>query len=194
MKVFSYVVARDYGFAPNPFHGYCTLATCKPYIRNSATIGDLIIGTAAAPRSAEIVFFMEVNEILTFDEYWNDQRFNSKKASYSGSMKKAFGDNIYHTNIDGSWIQEDSHHTNYDGSLCEDNLLTDTTSNNVLISNNFAYWGSNSPTIPLTLIDLIKKGPGHKCTFPPSFISEAKEWLLRQGRGCLGAPADWNIQ
>ena len=33
MKLFSYVVARDFAFAPNPFHGYCTLATCKPIIR-----------------------------------------------------------------------------------------------------------------------------------------------------------------
>ncbi len=27
---------RDYGFAPNPFHGICTLATCKPVIRRVA--------------------------------------------------------------------------------------------------------------------------------------------------------------
>jgi hypothetical protein len=193
MKVFSYVVARDYGFAPNPFHGYCTLATCKPLIRNAARVGDIIIGTAAAPRSKELVFFMEVNEILTFDDYWNDQRFAAKKADYVGSTKKAFGDNIYHSRADGSWIQEDSHHTNYDGSLCEENLLTDTSCNRVLISQNFAYWGSSSPTIPLTLIDLIKKGPGHKCTFPDNFLLEARQWLLRQERGCLGAPADWNL-
>ena len=30
MRLHSYVVARDYGFAPNPFLGVCTLATCKP--------------------------------------------------------------------------------------------------------------------------------------------------------------------
>lgn len=28
MRCFSYIVARDYGFAPNPFHGFCTLANC----------------------------------------------------------------------------------------------------------------------------------------------------------------------
>ena len=28
-KLFSYVVDHDYGFAPNPFGGFCTLAKCK---------------------------------------------------------------------------------------------------------------------------------------------------------------------
>lgn len=40
MKLFSYVVAREYGFAPNPFFGWCTLATCKPKIRVTAEVGD----------------------------------------------------------------------------------------------------------------------------------------------------------
>ena len=32
-RIYSYVVRYDSGFAPNPFYGYCTLATCKPDIR-----------------------------------------------------------------------------------------------------------------------------------------------------------------
>lgn len=192
MKIFSYVVARDFGFAPNPFYGLCTLATCKPLIRKAANPGDLIIGTAASPRSNEIVFFMEVNETLTFNEYWNDHRFSAKKANFSGSTKKAYGDNIYHTDTNGNWIQEDSHHTNNDGSICEENIATDTSTNRVLVSNNFSYWGSHSPTIPLTLMELVKRGPGHKCTFSDEFILEAKEWLMHQERGCFGPPSDWN--
>ncbi|SSY70238.1 hypothetical protein [Alysiella crassa] len=41
MKIISYVVKYDYGFAPNPYHGFLTLATCKPVIRSNAEIGDL---------------------------------------------------------------------------------------------------------------------------------------------------------
>lgn len=44
MNYFSYVVARDYGFAPNPFGGICTLATCKQRIRNNANVNDWIFG------------------------------------------------------------------------------------------------------------------------------------------------------
>lgn len=41
-------VARDYGFAPNPFFGVCTLATCKPRIRSVAQIGDWVVGATLA--------------------------------------------------------------------------------------------------------------------------------------------------
>ena len=43
-RVYMYVVDRDFGFAPNPFHGVCTLATCKPAIRKGARVGDWVIG------------------------------------------------------------------------------------------------------------------------------------------------------
>ena len=43
-KVYMYVVDRDFGFAPNPFHGFCTLATCKPRTRRVAKVGDWIVG------------------------------------------------------------------------------------------------------------------------------------------------------
>ena len=36
VRLYSYVFDHDYGFAPNPFHGVCTLATCKPSIREHA--------------------------------------------------------------------------------------------------------------------------------------------------------------
>jgi Nucleotide modification associated domain 2 len=39
-SVFSYVVTHDKGFAPNPYFGFLTLATCKPQIRKSARVGD----------------------------------------------------------------------------------------------------------------------------------------------------------
>ncbi|WP_410897079.1 hypothetical protein [Pseudomonas chlororaphis] len=29
-RVFSYKLTRNYGFAPNPSYGICTLARCKP--------------------------------------------------------------------------------------------------------------------------------------------------------------------
>ena len=35
-KGYSYIVARDFGFAPNPFNGVLTLATCKPIVRKGA--------------------------------------------------------------------------------------------------------------------------------------------------------------
>lgn len=39
-NLYAYAITRDLGFAPNPFHGFCTLATCKPGIRKTAKVGD----------------------------------------------------------------------------------------------------------------------------------------------------------
>ena len=43
-KGYSYIVARDFGFAPNPFNAVLTLATCKPIVRKGAEVGDFVIG------------------------------------------------------------------------------------------------------------------------------------------------------
>ncbi len=64
LRLFSYIVARDYGFAPNPFYGFCTLATCKPRIRATANVGDWVIGTGSTKYglNGHIVFVMQVAE------------------------------------------------------------------------------------------------------------------------------------
>ena len=82
MRLFSYVVSRDYGFAPNPFYGTCTLATCKPEIRRTARAGDWIIGTGSKMQGREdhLVYVMKVAEKRTFSEYWADDRFSDEEA------------------------------------------------------------------------------------------------------------------
>jgi hypothetical protein len=118
VKLHSYVVARDYGFAPNPFFGVCTLATCKPEIRRVAQIGDWVVGTGSKKRKRDknIVYAMRVTEAMTFNQYWSDPRFQAKKPNLRGSKKQAFGDNIYskdaHTTL---WCQANSHHSLTDG-------------------------------------------------------------------------------
>jgi len=53
MNYYSYLVEHDFGLAPNPFGGYCTLTVCKPIIRKSSKlrIGDWIIGTGSVALS-----------------------------------------------------------------------------------------------------------------------------------------------
>ena len=91
MRLYSYIVARDFGFAPNPFHGCCTLATCKPQIRASASVGDWIIGTGAKTKyrlTAHLIYAMTVDEVITFEAYWQDVRF-SRKATCLERKSKA---------------------------------------------------------------------------------------------------------
>lgn len=154
--LFSYPITRDFGFAPNPFHGFCTLATCKPDIRKSAKIGDWILGVGGATLPSvkrKCIYLMKVTEKLTFSEYWEDDRFSLKKPVRNGSRVQMLGDNIYHQAAGGGWIQEDSHHSNSDGSTNNVNLVRDTgRCENVLVSEHFLYFGTNAVPIDLPSI------------------------------------------
>lgn len=153
--VYMYVVDRDFGFAPNPFHGYCTLATCKPGIRNQAKIGDWIIGMGGQRLKAtgRCVFAMRISAKITFNEYWSNAAYLDKKPVRNGSNKMMVGDNIYHYDFRRKeWKQADSHHSNTDGSVNFHNLSTDTKSENVLISNHFFYFGEKAPVVPMRIL------------------------------------------
>lgn len=175
-----YVVDRDLGFAPNPFHGYCTLATCKPKIRNVASMGDWIIGVGGSTLKAtgRCIFAMQVTRKLTFNEYWNDPEFNDKKPVPNGSQQMLVGDNIYHQNSKGIWEQSYSHHSHQDGSPNAHNLVRDTSSNKVLVSENFYYFGILAPLIPDHFLSQIgyKNKIGHR-TFPFENAFHIIRWL-----------------
>lgn len=199
MKLYSYVVARDYGFAPNPFFGYCTLATCKPKIRKTVKVGDWIVGTGSKPngRDNHVVYVMQITETMSFNEYWNDPRFQDKKPSLHGSKKQAFGDNIYHkTNNGFQWLQEDSHHSLRDGTPNPENINNDTQTDRVLVSDDFIYWGGCGPKIPkrfrnFSEHDICGKR-GHKSKFPGKVIDEFVAWIRSsEDTGYCGTPLDW---
>lgn len=156
--VYIYVVARDFGFAPNPFHGYCSLATCKPDIRSTAKIGDWVIGVGGGRLKAtgKCIFAMLVTQKITFNEYWQGVEYNDKKPLRNGSKKMLLGDNIYYFNSNTSaWEQAPSHHSHADGSINISNKNRDTQSAFVLLSNNFYYFGKSAPIIPPNLLDTI---------------------------------------
>jgi hypothetical protein len=157
-NLYIYVIARDFGFAPNPFFGSCTLATCKPGIRKGAKVGDWILGVAGSKLGKSIhrkcILLMKVTEKTTFQDYWNDERFEWKKPCRNGSQLKMLGDNIYHKNDEGEWIQEDSHHSNQDGTTNNVNLSRDTGScDQVLISHSFYYFGDKAIEVDLASLN-----------------------------------------
>lgn len=199
MRVFSYKLVRDYGFAPNPFGEYCTLATCKPQIRSAAQVGDLVIGCGSAALALEqrIIFAMRVAERLSFQEYWEDPRFIGKKPIFSASRSHAYGDNIYH-HAAGGWIQEDSHHSLDDGGLNVSNLTRDTNADAVLLATDFIYWGGSAILIPAEFRDgtygdqLYPPARSHRSVFNPAFIKQISQWFSAvTPRGLQGRPHSW---
>ncbi len=197
MTLFSYVVRWDHGFAPNPFHGVCTLATCKPAIRKKVKQGDWVLGTGSAERGyqSRVIFLMQVEEISDFDRYWGDTRFNRKRPVMNGSLKQRFGDNIYHRGSDGVWIQADSRHS-WNGSSNNQNLLSDTgTTDRVLIGSNFIYWGENAPPLPTEFGHFAIRRPGWKDDFSDSEIGIFIAWARSLGDyGQVGNPVEWRYE
>ena len=158
--LYSYPITRDYGFAPNPFHGVCTLATCKPRIRKAAKVGDWVMGVGGSNLKLvkkKCIFLMKVTEKISFQEYWDDSRFSLKKPSRNGSRVQMLGDNIYHQDVFGKWIQEDSHHSNPDGTPNLINLERDAASTDqILLSDYFLYFGSKAIDVNLESIGYTK--------------------------------------
>lgn len=195
VRVFVYVVDRDFGFAPNPFHGVCTLATCKPRIRKSAVVGDWVIGMGGARLNSvgKCIFAMNVTEKLTFDEYWNDARFLDKRPIPNGSFKMLVGDNIYHQAL-GGWLQADSHHSNPDGTPNPLNMVPDTSADAVLISNRFRYFGEAAPTVPRSLLTTLgyRNGRNHR-VFDISDSTPLLDFIAKAGppNSVLGDPIDF---
>jgi hypothetical protein len=197
VTVFSYVVEHDLGFAPNPFHGVCTLACCKPKIRKKATGGDYVLGMGAVKPKLQghLTYWMRVDEIVTFDEYWNDPRFRRKRPVMGGTRYLRYGDNIYHRDGTAEFIQEDSFHSLEDGSLSLGDLERDTgRTEKVLIGREFAYWGRAGLKLPARLKCFSISGPGHKSNFSEHEIDKLMGWLAQHPeRGYLGEPAHWQF-
>lgn len=199
MTLYSYVVARDFGFAPNPFFGVCTLATCKPAIRRLAKEGDWVVGTgtAARKRSGYLVFAMRIEETLSFDQYWSDARFARKKPNLRGSKKQAFGDNIYsRKGSSAPWRQINSHHSFPDGKRNALNVHNDTQTNRMLLSRHFVYWGGSGPKIPKKFrnwegVDICAKR-AHRSRFPLEMVDAFVSWIYSfSERGFVSEPLDW---
>jgi hypothetical protein len=200
VRVFSYKITRDYGFAPNPFHGVCTLATCKPNIRKAASVGDIVVGCGSTANHlpGHAIFVLRVTEKYPFQEYWDNTRFAKKRPNFHASASHAYGDNIYHHGDDGAWIQERSHHSFPNGAVNPLNLDRDTArSDSVLLSEDFVYFGNNAPEIPQHLrsfegVDLYPtKVRDCRSHFSPNFIAAIDHWFRGLPRGNRGRPEAW---
>jgi hypothetical protein len=168
MKIYSYVVVHDKGFAPNPFHGWCTLACCKPVIRR--TIGRnynpkedyWIVGLSPKATGNRLIYAMHLTEIpLLYNAYFHGKRFEMKKPNSKSGKVGEYGDNIYRLKRDGSFEQRPSvvHGKKY--------AKRDFSGKYVLVSNEFYYFGADSRDLkeyPAAL-QALKVERGHRCNF-----------------------------
>jgi hypothetical protein len=200
MGYYSYKIEHDFGLAPNPFWGYCTLAVCKSQIRKNRNlnIGDWIIGTGSKElkRLHHLIFLMQVEEKIEMKDYWNDPRFQLKKPSINGSLVQMYGDNIYHfDSATNSWIQENSAHSKDNGLFHPDHTESDTGGKFVLISKNFYYFGNNSPQIPDEYLSVCCESRNYISEKVPINIADQFIcWVKNDFEiGINGDPINWDI-
>lgn len=178
-KLYGYVLAHDHGFAPNPFYGSCTLATCKPRIRKNAQEGDWVIGTSSAryaDDSLDLVYAMKVTEEpLSLEEYNSDPRFEAKKST-DEDWRSQRGDNIYYREGDNWSQRENPFHD-------EDHMEHDLGGKRVLVSTHFVYFGQEQIRLPEGLQGLAhasREGrgwPGHSIESDSKKVATFIDWL-----------------
>jgi len=193
VRLFTYKQTHDTGFAPNPFHGYCTLATCKPQIRLHKRVGDWIAGFTSQSLNKDgvgyerLIYLMHVAEKLPFEIYHTDPRFAAKIPDQdSKRCVETIGDNIYGIR-DGTVFQI----PNRDHDISA--LPKDTSGKFALIATEFAYFGSEPIVIPEEVrprIPVSQAGHGIQ-TKDPVRARAFVDFVLARGKGVHARPKSW---
>lgn len=153
MKLYSYVVDHDHGFAPNPDIPYCTLVHCKfggetgrRNIVELAEVGDWIVGTGGQSRhsagNGRLIYAMRVEEKLRFRDYLKDSRFRHRADCCDRGTRNKYA----------------------------------------LVSRKYWYFGRSAvpiQRIPRFGLrhSLEKRGPNFRSDFPMEFVSQFAAWL-----------------
>lgn len=194
--LFSYCIPYDDGAAPNPFWGLCTLAICKPRIRQSANVGDWIVGTGSKNSpigdiSDKVVYTMLVTQKMTMEDY---DRFTQSELPRkipvmdSADPRRCFGDSIYDFSTRPPSLRPGVHG--------EENRSTDLSGGWVLLSDHFFYFGDRPIALPEALLGIVKKGQGHKSTSNTPYFDCFVRWIHSLGyppAALIGKPQWWSL-
>ena len=173
----------DSGFAPNPFGGVCSLATCKPIIRRCCKIGDLVFGFGSSELGHEnkLIYAFKVDKILTFAEY--DAFCNDHCRIKLPSVDPYHGDCIYYKDPRSGKIKqrENLFHT-------REEMKQDLEGEHVLLGEEFRFFGDNAKEIPEILRGIVPPGRGHQSKKNQDYASIAQEWIQTFAPGIHGRP------
>ena len=180
-RLFTYTIPIDDGAAPNPFNGMCTLAICKPGIRRVAQKNDWVagLGSKYAPSgdlSGRLVYAMRVEESISlrkYDERAADEWPHRLPNVRSLDLSQRLGDCIYDYS---KWPpkQRQSVHG-------PENVETDLSGENALISTDFYYFGSRAISLPDELLPICHQTQGHRSDANAPYFKRFVEWIRGLG-------------
>jgi len=177
--LFSYCIPYNDGAAPNPFWGQCTLVICKPRIRRKAAVGDWVVGTGATGSSGgvnSVVYAMRVSRKMTMREYdgFTRKELPDKIPDWKNKdHRRRLGDSIYDFSQDPPRQREGVH--------LHENMATDLSGSNALLSDHFYYFGDNPIDLPEALTHIVKHGQGHRSRLNDGYVGPFIEWIHNLG-------------
>lgn len=200
MALFSYIVRSDSGFSPNPYHGICTLACCKPGIRRSAMVGDWVAGLTSKGSGYDLIYAMKVGEALPIADYWRDTRFRKKRPDFETEIG-SLGDSIYEPLDDtNNFRQLRSRHSatdpafktgdarRYTEAENERSKSRDLSVKRVLIATEFVYFGTEkAQKLPDDLREAMSVGRGYRSRFSSKILHKWEAYMSTLPRGLLNS-------
>ena len=182
-KIYSYIIPVDDGAAPNPVGGVCTLTICKPAIRRNASKECWVIGTGSKNTrlrdghvydfSKSLVYAMRVTDtksLADYDKYCRESLKIKIPNVRSGKFEKSVGDCIYD-------YSKGSQPTQRGGTHGPNNIKTDLSGRNALLSHHFYYFGSKPVPIPKELYSIIHTTQNCKLIRDSNLVSMFETWI-----------------
>lgn len=200
LRLFSYKMKGDSGFAPNPFWGMLTLATCKPCIRLKKGRGDWIAGFTSKDLCGDpvgkerLIYLMEVTDKKSLYEYFKSDDFCNKKPFNKCQHVCKVGDNIYRPTCANASAPEDFERLPEALYHCEkDDKQHDLSGESVLISSNFFYFGGKALSLPDEVRPNVPKGqsPHGSRTYDETRARNFIDYVSQREIGIHSAPHDW---
>lgn len=181
-RLFTYTIPYDDGAAPNPFHGLCTLAICKPGIRRVAKKDDWVAGLGSknawsGDLEGHLVYAMKVEEVVSMADYdrlaqsrWPNRVPNPLSLDAADRL----GDCIYDFSGGSPPYQRSGVHG-------PGNVARDLRGENVLIATDFYYFGSRAIPLPGHLRAICHQTQGHRSDSNDEYFDDFIYWLRGLG-------------
>jgi hypothetical protein len=188
-RIYFYKLTVDAGAAPCVERGVLSLAICKPMLRGSAEIDDLIFGFTASSLDPanRLIYVARVTKKLANGEYYDAHYKSRHDCIYtfvSGRYKRC-GNAKFHDKP-SDLTHDLGSHPEYARA-------------NVLLSTDFRYFGINGTDEYKSKYGLIRKaveslGRGQRVNLAPELRGQflaMKNWLWTRSKGkVLGRPTD----
>jgi len=129
---------------------------------------------------------MQISEVISFNSYYLDPRFQDKKPVIKGNWQQRVGDNIYYQDKDGNWKQHPTLHHRQ-----KEIIRKDLKHPFVFIGRKIFYFGENAIELPPKFQTLIWNRQGCKLNHDVKVIEDFTVWIQATYQpGILGNPFD----